>query len=134
MLIYFYNILGMILLIWYSCLRWFVEGNNLGELVITDLKVTIFKLNWIWALINLATAFSSIWILAKSVLFLDDTFTKNIATVVFLLIIRNVWYTLEDVKQFNNMPVFNFKQFMYIVIDIAMLIECLVWWYLFKKQ
>lgn len=132
MLIYFYNVLGMLLVIWYLCLRWYVVGDSTAELITTDLNVTIFKLKWWYVPINIITALCSVWILAKSILFLTDTFTKNIATLVFLLSIRNIWYTFEDIKQFGSEH--TFKQFMYIVIDIAMLIECLIWFYLFRKQ
>jgi hypothetical protein len=133
MIIYFYNILGMMLLVWYSCLRWYIEGNNLGEIVLTDQHITIFKLNWIWTLINLVTAFCSIGFLAKSILFLNNTFTKNIYTLVFLLTIRNIWYAFEDIDQFYKID-HSLKQTLYIIIDIAMIFECLIWFYLYSKK
>lgn len=119
------------MLIWYSCLRWKLLGNCLGKTVTAD-HATLFVLNWWYAPINLLTALTSIYFLARTVRFLDKSYTNNMWILAFLLAIRNVWYTFEDIEDYRSSP--STKQLIFIFLDVAMLIECLIWFYLYYKK
>lgn len=132
MLIYFYNILGMIMLIWYSCLRWKLLGNTIGKMIITDQHTNLFVLNWWYVPINFLTAIGSIYFLARTIGFLDKSYTDNMWILIFLLILRNIWYTFEDIQDYKTAP--SPKQFIFILLDIAMVIQCAIWFYLYYRK
>jgi hypothetical protein len=49
-----------------------------------------------------------------------------------LLLLRNAWYTAEDIKDYIVAP--NSRQLFFIIIDIAMLIYCLIWSYFYYTR
>lgn len=120
------------MLIWYSCLRWKLLGNVLGKATITDLHSNIFTINWWWAPINILTAISSIYFLLRTVRFLDKSYTDNMWLLAAFLIIRNFWYTLEDIEDYRISP--SRTQFIFILIDVAMVIQCAIWFCLYYKK
>lgn len=127
-----YNILGISMLVWYSCFRWKLLGNTIGKIIITDEHATLFVLNWWFVPINMLTAFISIYFLARSLFIFSKSFTDNMLIIGMLLLLRNAWYTAEDIRDYITTP--NFRQLFFIIIDIIMFIYCALWLYFYSKN
>lgn len=122
-----FQVLSVVLLIWYSCLRWWwftYAGKKYPER----------DYNWYKAPINMATAFTSIVFLSCVLFVFNQTTTawfqifKSIAGFLF---VRNIWYTIEDVyayqkQEWNTQQ----EQFIFILFDVAMALDTLVWYWL----
>lgn len=133
MIIYIYDLLAMGLVLWYSCIRWKILGSNAGKVIVTDLHTNIFQFTWWYVPVNFMTAIFSAYFLARTILFLDQSYTMNMAIIAFLLLIRNGWYTFEDVEQYiHHDP--SIKQLIFILLDIAMVVELSLWFVFFFKK
>lgn len=119
--------LGCVLTLWYTCFRWTILANK-----------TVYA--WAYAPINLVTAFSSIVFLIVSLFTIKESFTLWMLWLSIFLFIRNVYYTIEDVRDLiymiNNTGMFPpriiFQQFVFVWLDIMMAIY-VGWWFLKYK-
>ncbi len=113
-----YSFLGFIMLIWYSCLRWTIFGNELGKFITNGAEKS-FKLNWWFAPINVLTALGTTYILYKSLLSIYngleiDTKLYPLATLLFL---RFIYETIEDVWDYLH-AAHTKQQLFFILIDV----------------
>jgi len=120
-----YKFLGWSLFIWYACLRWTIQTNTLGSFVTDEQGITSFVLAWIFAPINLATAFLSIYFINKVLTNFNKAFSIQMFGVALFLSLRNCYYTLEDYSYYIIDP--SMKQLFFIGIDIAMIIYVMIW-------
>lgn len=120
-----YKFLGLCLFTWYACIRWTNQGNTLGTFVTDSHGVTGFVLAWIFAPINLATAFITIWFIAKIVVEINKSLNPYIALMAFFLFCRNVYYALEDYKDYLITP--TTEQLFFIGLDLAMVLYVMIW-------
>lgn len=116
-----YNILGILMCIWYVAgYRWTMQGNELGKFIVDG-----FKLNWWFAPVNMVTAFGSAYFIIRALFVIDKSFTDNMLYWAIFLILRNCLYTVVDIADFIAEP--TKKQFMFILIDIAMAVFVGMW-------
>lgn len=133
MLIYFYkstrknlyNLLGLSMFIWYTCLRWTIQTNTLGSFILDSDGKWNFVLNWIFTPINMATAFLSIYFISNILVEFNKSFNPLMGLIAFFITWRNCYYTLEDYRDYIINP--STLQFIFIIIDIAMIIYVLIW-------
>lgn len=117
---------GLPMFIWYIGLRWTWLGNELGKT--TD---TVFKLNWWFAPINFLTAILSAFFLTITLMDFSYSFKfKVIFWIAGAVCARNVWYAGEDIFDYLFEP--SKEQFIYIIIDIIMIINTGCWIYIYK--
>lgn len=132
------NGFGFLMLIWYAAYRWTMLGTEVGK-IITDIHGNeTFALNWWFAPINLMTAFISVPFLIISLFTPEPLFIKYqlLSFVMYiiglLLLLRNVYYTVEDVQDYiymikhpNQYTGAQIKQqLLFVIIDIMMAIYC----------
>jgi uncharacterized membrane protein len=113
--------------IWYVGLRWSSLGNELG-------KITngAFKLNWWFAPINFVTAILSVVFLTIALRDFDYALKiRWLSWIAAFLCARNIWYILEDVIDYYNYP--SQKQMIFILIDVAMVINTMIWLHIFRS-
>lgn len=120
-----YKFLGWVLFAWYACLRWTIQSNALGSFITDDQGTLHFVLEWIFAPINLATAFLSIYFIGKILVEFNKAFNPLMALMAFFIAVRNGYYAFEDYSYYIIDP--NMKQLFFIAIDIAMIIYILIW-------
>lgn len=121
-----FQLLSAILLIWYGCLRWWwftYAGKKYPER----------DYNWANAPINMTTAVTSI-VFLSGVLFAFNQ-TTNAWFEVFkciagFLLMRNIWYTIEDVYAYKKQEWNTQKeQAIFVLFDIAMALDTLFWYW-----
>jgi hypothetical protein len=120
-----YKFLGFALFAWYALTRWSNQGNTLGYFVTDEHGITSFVLAWIFAPINLATAFLTIYFVSKILVEFDKAFNPIMGLAAFFLFWRNFYYTLEDYSEYRLHP--SSEQLLFIGIDIAMMVYVVIW-------
>ncbi len=120
-----YKFLGLCLFTWYACIRWSNQGNTLGSFVTDEHGVTTFVLAWIFAPINLATAFITTWFIGKIIVEFNKAFNPFMGLMAFFLFWRNCYYTLSDYKDYIITP--SSEQLFFIGLDIAMVVYVFIW-------
>lgn len=110
------TLLGMFLFIWYSCWRWLWYADPI-------------KYAWSYKTINVFTAIvSAIW-LSLSLFFEDKTLRECMwwyAAVYIFLLLRNVWYTIEDILDFA-LSLSTFEYGFFVLLDVSMVLYILIW-------
>lgn len=119
------KVLGFGLFIWYALTRWSNQGTTLGTFVTDEFGITSFVLTWIFAPINLATAFLTIYFVSKIIAEFNKAFNPTMGLIAFFLFWRNFYYTLEDYAEYRIHP--SAEQLLFIGIDIAMMVYIIVW-------
>ena len=99
------------MLVWYGGYRWAMLGNELGK----QLATGIFKFNWWFAPINMATACLSVFFIIPTLF--DKNYSQYLYYIGIFLLFRNLFYTIEDVIDYPSNPKL---QAFYILIDLAM--------------
>lgn len=99
-----YNILGLLMLIWYGAIRWTIYTNKI-------------KYAWAYAPINLSTAFISIIFIIPSLVMPENTKSKWMLCLGIFLLFRNIYYTIEDIIDYPTNPP---EQLFNIIMDILM--------------
>ncbi len=120
-----FKFLGYGLFGWYALIRWSNQGTTLGTFVTDEHGVTSFVLAWIFAPINLATAFLTIYFVSKIIAEFNKAFNPVMGLVAFFLFWRNFYYTLEDYAEYRLHP--TPEQLLFIGIDVAMMVYVLIW-------
>lgn len=116
-----YNLLGISMLIWYSCLRW------------TMFKDPV-KYAWAYAHINIFTGYMSFLFIIPTLcfpLFTGDSYKIYTHFILFLgifLFIRNTYYTYEDIMDYISLIDDRKQQLFFIVIDLCMVVYTLLWY------
>lgn len=116
---------GFGLFAWYALIRWSSQGTTLGTFVTNEHGVTSFTLAWIFAPINLVTAFLTVYFVSKIIVEFDKAFNPAMGLIAFFLFWRNVYYALEDYSSYIINP--SEEQLLFIAIDIAMMVYAVVW-------
>jgi hypothetical protein len=124
-----YNISGILMMIWYACIRWTWFADRV-------------KYAWAYAPINMITAFLSVAFIVPTLFGWVYIKSNNIFKHIFLwlgifLCLRNIYYTYEDmadlftaISNHNHMSVLT--QIIFIIIDIIMALYAGL--YIFKKD
>lgn len=118
----FTNLLGSVLLIWYGCWRW-------------NWYADAIKYAWAYKPINLATAFTSLVWIAFSLFYENKTMRKTMwwyAAIYKLLILRNIFYTIEDIIDFI-LSATTCEYAFFILMDVLMIVYIEIWLNKFKK-
>jgi hypothetical protein len=106
---YLYNILGIIMAIWYVGIRWiFCE-----------------KEKWLFNPINFTTAIMSIIFIIPTVFIEEKTLNYGSYCVAVFLWMRNLIYMIEDVIDIMSFP--TERQLSYVILDILMLAYVSLW-------
>jgi hypothetical protein len=127
-----YKFLGLCLFAWYACIRWTNQGNTLGTFVTDEHGIKSFVLSWIFAPINLATAFITTWFIAKVIVEFNKSFNPYMGLIAFFLFCRNVYYALEDYRDYLINP--TTEQLFFIGLDLAMVLYVIVWAIIYWSQ
>jgi len=101
---------GLIMCTWYALVRW----------------TFCAKETWLFNPINFTTAILSILLLIPSIFQKEVIFNRYGYCLCVFLFIRNVYYTFEDIIDYNkssNTP----KQMFYITLDLFMLFYLFLW-------
>lgn len=110
------SMLGIFLFIWYSCWRWLWYADAI-------------KYAWAYKPINMFTAITSAIWLSLSVFFENKTLKEYMwwyAAIYIFLLLRNIWYTIEDVLDFLlSSPTKEYAFF--ILVDILMALYVFIW-------
>ena len=107
--------------IWYVVgYRWTMQGNQLGRVIGDG-----FQLNWWFAPINMLTAFLSAYFVIRAFFFVSLSFTQTMMYIASFLLVRNCYYTIEDVVDYINNP--SKKQIAFIAIDLIMAAFVALW-------
>jgi hypothetical protein len=126
---------GLVMFAWYLSIRWTLLGNELGKYItqmIDGKEVTIFKLNWWFAPVNIMTAFCSIVFLTVALFDYEKSFNYEwIYYIAIMLLGRNIWYTFIDIIDYISEP--TSQQLMYIIIDIMMAMCAGYWISIYKS-
>ena len=123
-----YNILGMLMTIWYVAgYRWTMQGNELGKFTNGG-----FMLNWWFAPINMATAFLSAYFIVRALIYIKHSFTRPMLYIATFLVIRNLYYTIEDTMDYLTFR--DGLDFFFIFVDLAMAAFAGLWLYKCKEQ
>ncbi len=128
MLTVIYKILGMGLYVWYIGMRWTSLGTDFAT--ISNNTIT---LKWWQAQINYYTAIFTLFFLTVTIFDFNYSFKyRFFYWIAIALFWRNAWYTVEDIIDYINFP--SIKQFIYILLDLAMVIFSRIWIFYFKSM
>ena len=115
-----YNLLGFVMLIWYAAIRWTIYADKA-------------KFPWVYAPINMTTAFLSIVFLIPTLSTLGYLLADKTPLFYFyywlslFLTFRNMYYTVEDTWDLFKSSANPKVQIIYIAIDIAMMVCAAIW-------
>lgn len=126
-----YNSNGILMLIWYTCLRWTLLPNNVLNTVNINSSYTT-SLGWAYTPINLFTAFLSFMFLIPALLMPEKTQNKYFYCAAAFLWLRNMYYTLEDLIDLFNYP--SWGQAAYVLIDLSMALFVSLWLFKYYKD
>ena len=119
-----FQVLTFVLLVWYSCLRWWWFSY-------ASKKYPERDYSWANAPINMATAFTSIIFLSCTLFAFTQTATtwlQIFRCIGGFLAIRNIWYTIEDAYSYINQSWNTQKeQAIFVLLDVLMAADVFCW-------
>lgn len=109
MINFLFSITGFLVLLWYTCIKW----------------TYCSKETWLYTPINALTSLCAIWFILATMFLMRKTFNDTYYLISVFLLIRNVYYTIEDGIDFRHFP--SFRQGVYVYVDVIMAVFVLLW-------